>query len=258
MNNLYNLNLKNLDTSSAVITGTEMALTNQENGKIYTTTKPYMDKLFSLMGYKSTYVVKILEEYAGKTLTSIGSLNKGEGIWIDDGSDTFIVTTSSAISWVNSLFDYLKDNGFKIIDARRLDTTYYWDQIVIESEKSGRFAIYIDLCEEYVGLYHISVDTNGVVCNIEDQSIFKFEEDGSFNDMISALNYPGIDSPIDPSCVLSIDEFINLCKTLGLVRTKRKMLCPVEGYDKLIDLSLETICDSYNKRKRCTWINHSQ
>ena len=101
----YNLNLKEINTDSVEIQGTEMAIVDKETGEVFLTSRKYMDKLFGAAGYKNLNVVKILEEYAGKSVSSIGSVDPYK-IYVNDLTGTFILASDPMISWVNAMVKF--------------------------------------------------------------------------------------------------------------------------------------------------------
>lgn len=217
-----NLKLSELDTDSAKIVGEELALENRENGKVYLTSKSYMDKLFKLIGYKSLSVVKIIHEYAGKVVSEVGDLRDDNYIYLDEVTDSFIVATEGAVNWVNKFYDRLDKDGYKVIEERRYDTYYQWDQLVVESPNGTRFAIYIDLLDEAVYALCLSYKDE-VLVGLANEGIYQFNEgDASLESLMILMS-----NPIDLSCDFKMDqrlslyEFADLLFRLGYLGKKR-------------------------------------
>lgn len=250
----YKLNLKELDPSSAEIQGVELALVNKEDSSVYLSSKSYVDKLFKLIGYKSLGVIKILEEYAGKTVSSIGNLDTHK-IYIDDITESFVVTTPQAVEWVRAMNRFLGESTFNISSVKRPDTYYYWDQIVITNSFGSQFVIYVDLCDEYVQVLAISYDDQGVLVGVANEGKYEFSEGQSSFDSFKVTISGNVDvsKAFKLDQTLSVHEYVEMLKKLGYVGKKKKRYYVTDKADEVVDYvgNLEIIVDDCNDM---TWI----
>lgn len=243
----YKLNLVELEPGSATVTGAELAIENKENGIVYLTTKPYIDKLFKLMGYRSLSVIKILEEYAGKSISEIGDL-KDEKIFVDDTTQSFVVTRPESVKWVNDMLTFFKDNGFGV-DGRRADSCYYWDQLLVKTPEGNFFAVYVDLCDNYVHVLALNFD-DGVLTGIIDEGQYStLEGDESLKSLIVLITNPvNISSEFHPEQKLSIFEYVDLLRSLGYVSKKKKKCYKTDNADEIVQYTgdLDSVLDEFN------------
>lgn len=247
-NKLY---FKKLDPTRTTVQGREFAIEDRETGKVYITSKPYIDKLFSEMGYRNLGVIKILEDFASKYISDIGSLNRSE-IFVDETTDSFVVASDKAVTWINDMFDKFESKGFEVTEVRHYDPYYYWDQFTVKSSTGTSFAIYVDLCDEYVQVLSLKFDDKDVLRGVINEGKYRFEEDGSLDSLINLMSFPiEADAENTPSQELSIREYVELLETLGLVAKKKKKYYFTEiGEDfkvrKGISDFLEDIVAEYN------------
>lgn len=244
---MYKLNLVELESNSAAVTGSELAIENRENGTIYLTTKPYIDKLFKLMGYRSLGVIKILEEYAGKTISEVGDL-KDERIFVDDTTQSFVVTNPESIKWVNSLLSFFKDNDFEV-EGRRSDTCYYWDQLLVKTPGGNSFAVYIDLCDNYVQVLALNFDGSVLTGLVDEGKYSTLDGESSLISLITLITNPiDISSEFHLDQKLSIFEYVDLLKSLGYVSKKRKKFYKNDTAEEIIQYTgdLDNLLDECN------------
>lgn len=246
----YKINLEMISSDHAEVQGTEMAIVNKEDNCVYITSKPYIDKLFSLMGYKNLSVIKILEEYAGKTISSIGNLDKYH-LYVDKYTDSFVVADQISVDWVNAMIKFLEESQFTYKSIKRSDTFYYWDQLVVENRFGSKFVIYVDLCDEYVSVGSVSYDSDNVLTGYVNEGKFKFSDGQSSFDSFKLLisgkvdisSYYKLDEP------LSVYEYVNLLKRLGYVGyTKKRKYYRKDESDEIINIvgNLDALLDFYN------------
>lgn len=250
----YKLNLKEISPDSAEVQGAEMAIINKENSCVYLTSKPYIDKLFKLIGYKNLGVVKILEEYAGKSISSIGNLDTHK-LYIDEVTDSFIVTTSQAFEWVSAMIKFLGEKTFTIDSVKRSDTYYYWDQISITNSFNSKFTIYVDLCDEYVEVFALSYDKDNVLTGIVSEGKYEFSEgQNSFDNFKVAISgNVDVSSSFKLDQTLSVYEYVEALRTLGYVGKKKKNYYMTDKSDEILDYvgNLGAILDYCNE---LSWI----
>lgn len=245
----YKINLEELSPDFAEVQGTELAIVDKRDKCVYLSSKPYIDKLFKLIGYKSLGVVKILEEYAGKSVSSIGNLDTHK-IYLDKITESFVVTTPLSVEWVNALVKFLGESTFTITDVKRSDTYYYWDQITIKNSFDSEFVLYIDLCDEYVQVLAISRDNNGILKGVVNEGTFDMSEGQSSFDSIKVT----ISAPVDVTSrftydePLSIHEYAELLKSLGYLSKKKKKYFMTDRADEIKDYvgNLEAVVDMIN------------
>lgn len=245
----YKLNLKEISPESAEVQGVEMAIVNKENSCVYLTSKPYIDKLFKLIGYKNLGVVKILEEYAGKTISSIGNLDTHK-LYVDEVTDSFIVTTSKAFEWVSAMIKFLGEKTFTIDSVKRSDTYYYWDQISITNSFNSKFAIYVDMCDEYVEVFALSYDNDNVLIGLVNEGRYEFSEGQSSFDSFKVAISGKVDvsSSFKLDQTLSVYEYVEALRTLGYVGKKKKNYYMTDKADEVADYvgNLEAVLDYCN------------
>lgn len=231
-----------------------MAIIDKENSCVYLTSKPYIDKLFKLIGYKSLGVVKILEEYAGKTISSIGNLDTHK-LYIDEITDSFVVTTGQALEWVSAMIKFLGEKTFTIDSVKRSDTYYYWDQISITNSFNSKFAIYVDLCDEYVEVLALSYDKNNVLVGVVSEGRYEFSEgQSSFDSFKVAISgNVNVSSSFKLDQTLSVYEYIESLRTLGYVGKKKKNYYMTDKADEVLEYvgNLEATLDLCNEM---SWI----
>lgn len=232
----YKLNLKEISPESAEVQGVEMAIVNKENSCVYLTSKPYIDKLFRLIGYKNLGVVKILEEYAGKTISSIGNLDTHK-LYIDEVTDSFIVTTSQAVEWVSAMIKFLGEKTFTVDSVQRSDTYYYWDQISITNSFNSKFAIYVNMCDEYVEVFALSYDKDNVLVGVVNEGKYEFSEGQSSFDSFKIAISGNVDvsSLFKLDQTLSVYEYVEALKILGYVGKKKKNYYMTDKADEIVN-----------------------
>lgn len=245
----YKLNLKELDPTSAKLVGTEMSIEDRETGRIYLTSKVYMDKLFKLMGYKNLNVIKILEEYAGKFVSDVGDL-KDCALYVDDITDSFIVADKNSIGWVTRLLQYLETRGYKVLKSNRYDTYYYWDELIVKTPLDNYFALYIDLADDQ--LYVLAMDYNEEtkkLTGVSNEGKYQLSDDTSFDSLVTLMTSK-IDISYDftPDQKLSIYEYVELLRTLGYVKKRKKGYFKTDESDEILDYvgNLDQILDDIN------------
>lgn len=243
----YNLNLKEINTDSVEIQGTEMAIVDKESGEVFLTSRKYMDKLFDIAGYKSLNVVKVLEEYAGKTVSTVGSLDPYK-IYINDTTDTFVLATTEMMNWISAMIKFLDESQFTFSHTKP-DLYYIWEQVVVTNKSGGTYVIYVDLLDEAVYVYSTTVKDN-ILTGLFSEGKFKFsdgqESFDRFKLMISGASH--IESYFQESAPLSFYEYVELLKSLGYVSTRRHKYFSTDRAAEINDLvdSLDDILDEYN------------
>lgn len=251
------LNLKLLAPENAVVIGPDLAIKSKIDGYIYLTSKKYIDKLFKLMGYKNLNVIKILEEYANKTVRDIGDLCTNN-IYIDNITDSFIITTDKAIKWSIKFYETLSEKGYTIISERVQDSYYSHDEVIVESPTGTRFAIYFDFLKEKADVMALHYTEDGVLDGAISEGDYLFDDgDVSLNSLFILMDNPvDISYYFKPEEHLSIFEVTELLRTLGYVKFKKKkniynMMDIVEENSELY-FFIETILSQANGM---SWIN---
>lgn len=225
--------LKELSLDRITVQGTDMALEDKVTGKVYISQKEYMDKLFKEMGYKSLNVIKILEEYAGKFVSDIGSLTNSS-VFIDETDSSFVVTSTKAVNWVEDMFDRFEVNGVKVLRSNTTSTCHIWDEYEIESSTGSKFAVYVDYLDEYAQVFSLSYDKNGVLVGVVNEGKYKFSEEDSLESLMVLLTNP-VDVSIlyQPEIELSLAEYLDLLCTVGIYRMKKKKYVLTEKGESL-------------------------
>lgn len=245
----YKINLVPLDPNAAKVVGSEYAIENKENGCIYITTKPYIDQLFKLMGYRNLGVVKILEEFADKTISQIGDI-KEYSLFIDDTTQSFVVTRPESVKWVKDLLTFLNDNEFEVTSLRA-DTCYNWDQLIIKSPSGSYFALYIDLLWNNVQV--VALDYDGCVLNglMDEGGYDTTGGEETLNSLILLIMSPvDISSEFTPTQKLSAYEYVELLKSLGYVSRKKRKYYKTDNADEVIGYigNLDDVLDDINSQ----------
>lgn len=243
----YKLNLKELSPEEATIQGTSLAIVDKNDSCVYLTSKVYIDKLFKLIGYKNLNVVKILEEYTDKSVSSAGNLDTHK-IYVDSLTDSFVVTTPQAVDWVKAMLKFLSSKTFTVDSVKRYDTYYYWDQISITNSFGSKFAIYVDLADEYVEVVALSYDKDGVLIGLSQEGRYEFSEgQSSFDSFKVAISAPvDISKEFTLDQTLSMYEYVELLKSLGYVDKKKRSYYITDKTDNRLG-NLEGLLDSYNE-----------
>lgn len=254
----YKLNLTQFDPSKAKLVGPELMFEDKTTGKVYVTSKAYMDKLFNLEGYRNLSVVKILEEFADKTISDIGSLHDCE-LYIDDITDSFILTSPSSVRWVENLLMYFEDNDFRIIQTNRHDSFYAWDELLVAVPNGNYFAIYIDMCDEKAHVLALDYkESDKKLLGVSNEGSYAFSDPNTMNNLLVLMESP-IDISVNftPTQSLSMYEYVTLLKRLGYVKSTKKRgyyktdsAEEIEPYDGYIDALLDdTNCMSWLKQR---------
>lgn len=251
----YKVGLKEMPVGEFTVEGLNLAVIDKVSGNTYLTSKPYIDKLFRLTGYKNLRVVQILDEYAGKSITHIDDLGD-QKLYVDDLTDSFIITSSVTMNWISAMNKFLcEDNGFKIKEVRRQDTYYFWDQIVFSNRFGSTFVVYVDFCNEYARVLSISKDDSGVLVGLVDEGSYQFSEGQSSFDSFKILVSGNVDvsSSFNPNQLLSTYEYVTIMKKLGYVTTKRGKYYRTDLSEEVItdDISFESTLDACNEM---TWL----
>lgn len=250
----YKINLKKVSGSGVEIQGSSLAIVSKEDGNVYLTSKPYINKLFKLLGYKNLSVVKILEEYAGKTISSVGDISPYE-IYIDDTTDSFIVTNPSSLNWVTAMLKFLGE-GFTVESVRKSDLYYYWDQIIVSNRFGSKFALYVDLCDEYVRVCSIRYDNSGNLVGVVNEGKYEFSggQDSFDSFKLSISGNLDILPYYTLTARLSIYEYVSLLSKLGYVGySRKKKYYKEDSSEEIVGITgdLDYVLDEINDR---SWI----
>lgn len=245
----YKLNLKELNPTSAKLVGTEMSIEDRETGRIYLTSKVYMDKLFKLMGYKNLNVIKILEEYAGKFISDIGDL-KDCSIFVDDVTDSFIVADKNSVKWVDRLLMYLESHEYQVLKVNRYDTYYYWDELIVKTPLNNYFAFYIDFADDQLYVLAMDYDEESKkLKGVSNEGTYQLSDDTSFDSLLTLMStHMDISYDFTPDQKLSIYEYVDLLRTLGYVKKKKKGYFKTDDAEEIAEYAgnLDQILDDIN------------
>ena len=227
---MENIVLRRVDGSLLKIHGRNLEVEDRTTGKIYISNKKYVDKLFNEMGYRNLSVIKILEDYAGKVISEIGTLHES-GIFLDEDKDSFIVTSPDSIDRLNDIFALLEKKGFVEVPAyyKEFDSCHYFDQYLFKSPvKEGLyFAVYPSLATETVRVLSVAMNgTTGIISGILDEGDFDLRDAGVVRDIFVTLE-SNIDATagIDYDQELSVNEYVDLLCTAGYVKKKWRGKC---------------------------------
>lgn len=212
--------LTELDTAFLTVQGEQLALEDRKTGKVYITTKPYINKLFAEMGYRSLNVVSILKEFAGKIISDVGQL-KIMKIYSDEENSSCLVATENAIKWTKEISDFLDEKGFTFVSSQSINTCRTRDEYIIKSPNGTYFAIDIDFVYETATLYSMN-DINSKV-KILPEGTYELGNELSVDDIkATLLSKINLSTIFDPTTPLSVAEYIEFLSKLGLVKKGRK------------------------------------
>lgn len=249
---MKSFNLKKIDEQNVIIQGRDLSIEDRETGKVYITSKAYIDKLFNEIGYKNLNVIKTLEDYAGKYITEVGRLSTSS-IFVDEDKGSFIVTSQNVIDRLNEMFIELNTKGFELIEIREYDNTYFWDQYLLKSPSGVCFAAYLDLADEEI--YLLSLDyKNNKLHGMINEGKYDMSAEDFINQIITIMMSPiNASAMMNYSQTLSIDEYIDLLSRLGYVKKKRKIVTLLDKGEACKDDlgQIDQIIDDYNIS---TWI----
>ena len=240
---------KLLSPLTTTVTGRDYSIEDKTTGRVFITRKEYINKLFDEMGYRNLGVINILEEFAGKIISEVGSL-RSSSLWIDDMTDSFIVCSETAKNNFDKLFDEFDIRGFTVLDSRKMDPYMYWDEYTIESPKGIKFVIYISMYWETVSILTTHETDKHVLDGILNEGDWKLNEPSFINDIFVTLN-SNIDASvgISPRQEMSLNEYVSLLTTLGYLKIKRGGKCYItdEG-EQMQDIIADfiNVSDEYN------------
>lgn len=201
--------------------GTEFSVEDISNGKIYLTTKDYINKLFEEMGYRNLNVIKILEEFAGKFITDIGALKKSK-IFVSESESSFLITNPESFMTLVNLENTLVAQGFKKISensASCLDDK----EFLIQSPKGICFSIRVNLDEEKIEVLSLHINESGITDGVMYEGEYKLTDYDVVNSIMVTLN-SDVDASalVRPDEIVSLYEYIELLKNLGLAKLNRR------------------------------------
>jgi hypothetical protein len=249
---MYSEKLVKADTGHLEVYGPGFYIKNLEDEKVYVSTKSYLDKLFNEMGFKNLNVIRVLEEFAGKTVSEVGSL-KDSCIYLCEDNGTFVVTSSNALSWVDTMFNNFSKNKFEIINlgdrCKYEDDCCSWDQYIIRTPGGSYFALYVDLLSEYVRLYRISYNPQtSVISGMIDEGKYKFNKETSQDKLMTMLlTDADISVEFNENMKLSLYELAQLFVLYGILEYKRdKYYCCEIDIELPSWINIESFCDDLN------------
>lgn len=242
-------NFKELDPKMTTVTGRDYSIEDRTTGRVFVTRKEYINKLFSEMGYRNLGVINILEEFAGKIISDVGTL-RSSSLWIDEMTDSFIVCSKNSKDNFNELFSELKQRGFIIHGSRKPDTYIFWDEYLIESPKGVKFALYFNMQWESVSVLSLHETDDAKLDGMINEGSWKMSEPSFISEIFVTLESPiNASVGISPMQEMSLNEYVNLLTTLGYLKIKRGGKCYVtdEG-EQMQDIIADFIgvADEYN------------
>lgn len=247
--------INRVEPSSLVVKGTEYSLLSKDGGTVYISSKGMMDKLFRMMGYKSTKVVSILEEYTNKSIDEIGNVSPCE-VYVDD-QNTLIVASPDSVENAKSLVSDLYESDIVEVVSHRSSLSREWDEIIVHRVKDNRlFAIYLSLLYEEVNVMEILIDKESQsVKMISDIGKFKLSDGDDERDyvtdiMISLLNDGVVDieaESIREYVSLSVNELSSILVSADVLKKeRRRYVFNDESYEDKVPI------DTINSANRIT------
>ena len=224
------ISLTKLDPEHLIVQGSEFVVEDRVTGKVFVSSKGYIDKLFREMGYRNLNVIKILEEFAGKVISAVGDLN-ASSIYSDPLNDTFVVTSETAVNWVKDMFTAFDANGFKVVRESTSDEFHIWDEFIIKTDTTY-YCVYIDLLDEYAQVFSFNIEDK-IIKGAVNEGKYKFADEDSLVNLMTLMSNPVDVTPLfDEDIELSLYEYFDLLSTLGYVRKKKKnYILTEEGED---------------------------
>lgn len=239
--------LVELNTDFLTVQGEQLALEDRKTGKVYITTKPYINKLFAEMGYRSLNVVNILKEFAGKVISDVGELKTAK-IYADELNNSCLIATEQAVNWTRDLSAFLDEKGFSIIKSQTKDTCRTCDEYIIKSPNGTYFAIDVDLTYETASLFSMNdIDTK---IKVLPEGTYDLGNELSIDDIkATLLSKINLSTIFDTSVPLSVAEYVDFLSKLGYVRKGRKQWSITElgeeemlaGLTPMIDINIDQI-----------------
>ena len=244
-----NLNLTPEAQDQFEIRGPELAVVYKPANEVYLSTKKYFDKLFKAAGYRSLSTIKILEEFAGMTIDTVGDISP-YSIYIDNIINTFVVSSPDGINWMKAMFKFINENKFEVKSYSRYTPVHIDDQIHISNSLGGDYMIYPDLCTESVEVYSITFSDEGIITGVGFEGEFKFKNgQSSFDDFkLTISRGPNRIDQFDLSCPLSVREYLDLFNYLGYLKVVRGEIKLTEIFEDALDYDerLPDIVDQYS------------
>ena len=218
---MYTHNFKELDPKVLKLRAPELVIEDKTTGMVYVTTQKYMDKLVNQIGYRSTNVTRILEDYADMFINDIGNVGDLK-IYADDSTGVFVVCTQNAVDWMNSLNQILDNKNYSLI--QKFDNPEYdWSPILVRSPSGNYYFLYLSLLYESLTAALLSIDDEGVVTGMTVEGDFKMEEgqvslDSLFITMDAVAD---ISSEFTTNAKISLYEAGEFFTRLGWIGKKR-------------------------------------
>ena len=241
-------NFTKLNEENVTVQGRDFLIEDKTTGKVYVTDKKYIDKLFDEMGYRNLNVIKVLEEYAGKYISEIGSLRESS-LFVDEDSSSFVVLSEESLKWVNTFFDKLKTLGASVIRKRHNDDYHLWDEYIVRTKDSVYYALFFDLCKETVTAYILKYDDDFNIIGMKEEAEYHFSSWDDMTSLLTTMMCPAdISSEITLDAGLSMYEYAELMKVLGYLKGKRgkKYAITDKGEESVYHEDLEQLVDDIN------------
>lgn len=207
---------KPINPDDFALIGTDYTIEDRTNGMLYVTSKAYMNKLLSIMGYRNVNVLKILNEFAGKIVSDIGTI-EGYKIYVNNATSSFIVVSDDAVEWYENFTDQDYIDRVSIINYDNLLT---WDQINPNPENG--FSFNLDMVGEKMYLLSYSI-SDGVIIAIGDEGSYDMKDPDSLDILNSIVELGSLTSsrPDPDKTMLSIEETMSLITKLGYTKKRR-------------------------------------
>lgn len=146
-------NLIQVNPEDYVLMPEDYSIKSRLDGKIYTTTKDYIGKLFSDLGYKNLSEVETLIKYGVPVKTDLKL--KTLALYVDKDSEEFICMTSDAFLWFNKIikeFDY-----YSIVVTDLTGEIKPVCQVIVSDDtKQIEYALYFNFIKETFELYALT------------------------------------------------------------------------------------------------------
>lgn len=238
------------------VSGKDLTIEDRETGRLYVSKKAYLDKLFKEMGYKNLNVIKIIDEFAGKVVSEIGSLTNSS-IYLNDLDETFIVVSDTAVNWINNLYSYMDSHDYEVLDLLEKDPYMSKVQIRVKSNTGTIFMLYPNFVKEEMNVYSTCYSKEGVLVGLLKEDTYKFAQEDTLKSLTTLMDNPiDIGFLYDYKQCYSIRETMEFLHKLNYVKSIRKtglmaLTDLAEEYLKSREFDFEELIEEFNSM---TWI----
>jgi len=207
-------NLKEINPEDFVLMPEDFAIKSKIDNKIYTTTKDYIGKLFTDLGYKNLQEVETLIKYGVPVKTELKL--KTLSVYIDSSTKEFICITPETYKWLNEVLPI-----FEKMNTVLSDLTGELKPVnqIIYSDNNIQYVLYINFKKETFEMYGMS--NYMTMTKLHKASMKK--DTGDKDIIEDTVN--NIDLYLDTATAKthSYDTAIKVLETAGIIKKKGNM-----------------------------------